>query len=79
MNKQHAQAAPSFRELFTPKLITVFQEGYGLDKLRADLIAGMSPKDRKMLAAAGVKPPDAEFADSIAEALEILRKTPKSR
>lgn len=28
--------------LFTPKLITVFREGYGLDRLRADLMAGLT-------------------------------------
>jgi hypothetical protein len=31
---------PSFVELFTPKLITVLREGYGLKQLRADAIAG---------------------------------------
>lgn len=28
--------------LFTPKLVTVFREGYGLDRLRADLMAGLT-------------------------------------
>jgi len=43
MNKHaSAHSATSFRELFTPKLITVFQEGYGFEKLRADLIAGIT-------------------------------------
>ncbi|MBM3952814.1 MAG: sodium-independent anion transporter, partial [Rhodospirillales bacterium] len=32
----------SFIELFTPKLVTVFREGYGLAHLRADAIAGMT-------------------------------------
>ena len=27
---------PSFVELFTPKLVTVLREGYGLPRLRAD-------------------------------------------
>ena len=35
-------AAPSFAELFTPKLVTVFREGYGLSNLRADAIAGLT-------------------------------------
>ncbi len=34
--------APSFAELFTPKLITVLREGYGLSQLRADAIAGLT-------------------------------------
>jgi len=29
-------------EAFTPKLVTVFREGYGADELRADLIAGLT-------------------------------------
>lgn len=34
--------APSFAELFTPKLVTVLREGYGLTQLRADAIAGLT-------------------------------------
>ena len=33
---------PSFAELFTPKLVTVLREGYGLSALRADVIAGIT-------------------------------------
>ncbi len=33
---------PSFRELFTPKLVTVLREGYGLSQFRADAIAGIT-------------------------------------
>ena len=33
---------PSFAELFTPKLITVLREGYGMTQLRADAIAGLT-------------------------------------
>jgi sulfate permease, SulP family len=33
---------PSFTELFTPKLVTVLREGYGLAHLRADLLAGLT-------------------------------------
>jgi SulP family sulfate permease len=33
---------PSFAELYTPKLITVIQEGYGLRQLSADAIAGLT-------------------------------------
>ena len=34
--------APSFAELFTPKLVTVLHEGYGLLQFRADAIAGLT-------------------------------------
>ena len=34
--------APNFAELFTPKLVTVLREGYGLTHLRADAIAGLT-------------------------------------
>src|SRR3954452_25161488 len=33
---------PSFADLFTPKLITVLREGYGLAELRRDAIAGLT-------------------------------------
>ncbi|MDG4875292.1 SulP family inorganic anion transporter [Mesorhizobium sp. WSM4935] len=36
------QERPSFAELFTPKLVTVLREGYGLEQLRADMIAGLT-------------------------------------
>lgn len=36
------RTAPSFVELFTPKLVTVLREGYGLPQLRADAIAGLT-------------------------------------
>ncbi|MCS0497621.1 SulP family inorganic anion transporter [Ancylobacter sp. MQZ15Z-1] len=34
--------APSFADLFTPKLITVLREGYGLAGLRADFVSGLT-------------------------------------
>ena len=37
-----ATPEPSFRELFTPKLVTVFREGYDLGKLRTDALAGLT-------------------------------------
>jgi sulfate permease, SulP family len=37
-----AASGPSFTELFTPKLVTVLREGYGLAHLRADVIAGLT-------------------------------------
>lgn len=33
---------PSFAELFTPKLVTILREGYGLRDLRADMVAGLT-------------------------------------
>ena len=56
------RAAPSFVELFTPKLITVLREGYGLQHLRADAIAGMTvaivalPLSMAIAIASGVSP-----------------------
>ena len=35
-------AGPSFRDLFTPKLVTVLREGYDLKNLRADAFAGLT-------------------------------------
>jgi SulP family sulfate permease len=35
-------AEPTFIELFTPKLVTVFREGYGWQDLRADAISGLT-------------------------------------
>jgi SulP family sulfate permease len=37
-----AASTPSFAELFTPKLVTVLREGYGLAALRADAVAGLT-------------------------------------
>jgi SulP family sulfate permease len=34
--------APSFVELFTPKLVTVLREGYGVAQLRRDAVAGLT-------------------------------------
>jgi len=53
---------PSFAELFTPKLITVLREGYGLSQLRADVIAGLTvaivalPLSMAIAIASGVSP-----------------------
>ncbi|MEF2552328.1 SulP family inorganic anion transporter [Aurantimonas sp. A2-1-M11] len=42
MKHQTTSDAPSFAELFTPKLLTVLREGYRLPQLRADAIAGLT-------------------------------------
>lgn len=34
--------APSFAELFTPKLVTILRDGYGWKELRADALAGLT-------------------------------------
>lgn len=55
-------SAPSFAELFTPKLITVLREGYGLSGLKADAIAGLTvaivalPLSMAIAIASGVSP-----------------------
>ena len=57
-----AARGPSFAQLFTPKLITVFREGYGLAHLRADAIAGLTvaivalPLSMAIAIASGVTP-----------------------
>src|SRR6185437_11191431 len=53
---------PTFRELFTPKLITTLREGYGLADLKADVIAGLTvaivalPLSMAIAIASGVTP-----------------------
>jgi SulP family sulfate permease len=54
--------APSFAELYTPKLITILRERYGLADLRADAIAGLTvavvalPLSMAIAIASGVGP-----------------------
>jgi SulP family sulfate permease len=55
-------AQPTFGELFTPKLVTILREGYGLNDLRADAIAGLTvaivalPLSMAIAVASGVGP-----------------------
>jgi sulfate permease, SulP family len=57
-----APGQPTFAELYTPKLVTVLREGYGLPDLKADLIAGMTvavvalPLSMAIAIASGVTP-----------------------
>jgi sulfate permease, SulP family len=57
-----AEPQPTFRELFTPKLVTVLREGYRLEHLRADAIAGLTvaivalPLSMAIAIASGVSP-----------------------
>ncbi|HEX2528151.1 MAG TPA: SulP family inorganic anion transporter [Geminicoccus sp.] len=54
--------APTFAELFTPKLVTVLREGYGLGDLKADMVAGLTvaivalPLSMAIAIASGVTP-----------------------
>ena len=53
---------PTFSELFTPKLVTVFREGYGLRDLKSDAVAGLTvaivalPLSMAIAIASGVTP-----------------------
>lgn len=55
-------AKPGFRELFTPKIVTVLKQGYGLASLKADAISGLTvaivalPLSMAIAIASGVSP-----------------------
>lgn len=57
-----AVSGPTLRDLYTPKLLTVLREGYGLKALRADAIAGLTvaivaiPLSMAIVIASGVGP-----------------------
>src|ERR1700730_8028308 len=54
--------APSFVELYTPKLVTILRERYGLGDLKADVVAGLTvaivalPLSMAIAIASGVTP-----------------------
>jgi SulP family sulfate permease len=58
----HRERRPSFAELYMPKLVTVWREGYGLSDFRADVIAGLTvaivalPLSMAIAIASGVEP-----------------------
>jgi SulP family sulfate permease len=58
----HRQRSPTFTELYSPKLITVLREGYGLSDFRADVISGLTvaivalPLSMAIAIASGVTP-----------------------
>jgi SulP family sulfate permease len=58
----HQRRPPTFAELYLPKLVTVWREGYGLGDLRADVIAGLTvaivalPLSMAIAIASGVEP-----------------------
>jgi len=59
---KRSSSGPTFTELFTPKLITVFREGYGADNFRADAVSGLTvaivalPLSMAIAIASGVEP-----------------------
>src|SRR5476651_1955527 len=61
---------PTFVELFTPKLVTILREGYGVAALRADVAAGLTvaivalPLSMAIAIASGV-PPDRGLTTAI--------------
>jgi sulfate permease, SulP family len=61
-SRLHRQRQPTFAELYSPKLITVLREGYGLSDFRADVIAGLTvaivalPLSMAIAIASGVTP-----------------------
>ncbi|WP_426423185.1 SulP family inorganic anion transporter [Bradyrhizobium genosp. A] len=60
--KLHQLRRPTFTELYLPKLITVWREGYGLSDFRADVFAGLTvaivalPLSMAIAIASGVTP-----------------------
>jgi len=66
-----AIAGPNPAELFTPKLITIFREGYSLASLRADLVAGLTvaivalPLSMAIAIASGVTPERGLFTAAV--------------
>ena len=58
----HRPRPPTFAELYLPKLVTVWREGYGLSDFRADVIAGLTvaivalPLSMAIAIASGVAP-----------------------
>jgi SulP family sulfate permease len=71
MDRPAAPKPPSFIELFTPKLVTVLREGYGLASLRADVIAGLTvaivalPLSMAIAIASGASPERGLFTAAI--------------
>jgi hypothetical protein len=62
LHRLHQLHQPTFAELYSPKLLTVFREGYGLDGFRADTISGLTvaivalPLSMAIAIASGVTP-----------------------
>jgi SulP family sulfate permease len=62
LSAAESRSEPTFAELFTPKLVTVLREGYGMSGLRADALAGLTvaivalPLSMAIAIGAGVSP-----------------------
>src|ERR1700761_1256382 len=58
----HPPRPPTFAELYSPKLLTVLREGYGLADFRADIVSGLTvaivalPLSMAIAIASGVTP-----------------------
>ena len=68
---------PSFAELYTPKLVTVFREGYSFKDFRADAVAGL--RDERVVAALPVRGADRVHrrqVDDVEAELGELRQHP---
>jgi SulP family sulfate permease len=72
------QAAPTFAELFTPKLVTILRERYGLGDLKADAIAGLTvaivalPLSMAIAIASGVTPDRGLYTSIVAGSVVSL-------
>lgn len=61
-HSEQQNSGPTYRQLFTPKLVTVLREGYGAAQLRADAVAGLTvaivalPLSMAIAIASGVSP-----------------------
>jgi SulP family sulfate permease len=61
-SSRRRRRSPTFAELYTPKLVTVLKEGYGLKDFRADAVAGLTvaivalPLSMAIAIASGVGP-----------------------
>src|SRR6201993_2105963 len=62
VGRLHQSRQPTFAELYLPKLVTVWREGYGLADFRADVFAGLTvaivalPLSMAIAIASGVEP-----------------------
>lgn len=68
MSTRTPPTAPSYAELFTPKLVTVLREGYGIGNFRSDVIAGLTvaivalPLSMAIAIASGASPAQGLYA-----------------
>jgi SulP family sulfate permease len=78
-------ARENFVDLFTPKLVTVLREGYGLADLRADVLAGLTvaivalPLSMAIAIASGATPQAGLFAAVVGAAFVSVSAAAASR